>query len=627
MSDQPPAPAAAPAAAQVATPETWRLVRRLFAEHGRAHLGAYFFAAVLMAISAAATGLSVSLLRPVVNGMMTFDGVAGGSGFKTLRWLAISVALLYIVRGVATFGQLVVMSRTGNRIVASVQSRVFDRLLTQPVGFFQDRHSSEFMSRLSLAANGVRDTLQVLISAVGRDLLTLFALIVVMFYQDPLMALATLTVLPIAALVLGRVIRRVRKFARRSFDGSTRIMATMQETVQGIRIVKSFGLEGLMRARMDASVRDVERAANRMSAGVALSSPLADTLGGVAVAFVIAYGGWRVTIAHADPGSFFAFVAAMLLAYEPAKRLGKLNLEVQNGLVGARLIYEILDRPAIEQARPDLPALSVGEGRICLEQVAFGYRPDESVLRDLSLTVEPDRMTALVGPSGGGKSTILGLLQRFHEPAAGRITIDGQDIAGVDLASLRAHIAFVSQDVFLFRGTIRENILLGCPGASEEAMLEAARHAHAHDFIMRFALGYDTPVGEQGAQLSGGQRQRIAIARAILKNAPIILLDEPTAALDSESEREVQRALDDLRVGRTAVVVAHRLQTIVAADSICVIENGRCVETGAHAELMARRGSYYNFFAAQFGAAPAAGADLVSPPPDGAAPPRIATAR
>ncbi len=631
MSDPNRAPESAPsppvAPPEAASPETWRLMRRLFAEHGRAHLGAYLFAAGLMAVSAAATGLSVSLLRPVVNGMMTFDGVAGGSGFKTLRWLAISVALLYVLRGLATYGQLVVMSRTGNRIVAAVQAKVYERLLTQPVGFFQDRHSSEFMTRLALAANGVRDTLQVLISAVGRDILTLAALIVVMFWQDPLMALATCTVLPVAALLLGRVIRKVRKFARRSFDGSTRILATMQETVQGIRIVKAFGLEDIMRKRMETSIHDVERAANRMAAGVAVSSPLADTLGGVAVAFVIAYGGWRVTIAHADPGSFFAFVAAMLLAYEPAKRLGKLQLEIQNGLVGARLIYEILDRPAVERARPDLPALVVPAGRIEMQGVAFGYRPGEAVLENLDLVLEPGRTTALVGPSGGGKSTILALLQRFYDPAAGRIAIDGQDVAAVDLASLRARIAFVSQDVFLFRGTIRDNIALGRPGASAAEIVEAARHAHAHDFIERFAVGYDTEVGEHGAQLSGGQRQRIAIARAVLKDAPIILLDEPTAALDSESEREVQRALDELREGRTTVVVAHRLQTIVAADRICVVEHGRCVETGDHATLIARGGSYASFFAAQFGPGVIPAPTSPSAPAGGASSPRVAQAR
>jgi subfamily B ATP-binding cassette protein MsbA len=580
---------------------TLPMIRRLFVDHGRKHALAYGFALVLMAISAAATGISVGLLRPVVNGMMVFSAAGEGGSFRELRYLAFSVAGLYVLRGLATFGQLVIMSRAGNNIVASVQAEVYERLLRQPVGFFQDRHSSDFMSRLAFAASGVRDTLQVIISSAGRDLLTLVSLVIVMVYQDGMMAVIALSFLPIAALILGRVIKRVRKAAHRSYDGSARIMETMQETVQGIRIVKSFNLEDTMRARMAASIRQVESAANRMATGMAMSSPVADTLGGLAVAFIIFYGGWRVTVAHSDPGSFFAFIAALLMAYEPAKRLGRFNIDVQNGLVGARLIYEILDRPAGEPNQPHLPRLVVGAGHILFEDVSFAYRASERVLDGLRLSAEPNTTTALVGPSGGGKSTIINLIQRFYAPDSGTISIDEQDISRVDLVSLRQSIAFVSQDVFLFRGTIRENIALGRPGASEAAIVGAARKANAHEFIMGFTGGYDTGVGEQGAQLSGGQRQRIAIARAILKDAPIILLDEPTAALDSESEREVQKALDDLRIGRTTLVVAHRLQTIVNADRICVIEKGRAVEAGTHDELIAKRGSYYAFFAAQFG--------------------------
>jgi ATP-binding cassette subfamily B protein len=284
------------------------------------------------------------------------------------------------------------------------------------------------------------------------------------------------------------------------------------------------------------------------------------------------------------------------------KRLGKLNVDIQNGLVSTRLIYEVLDSPLGEPPQTSLAKLAVSRGRIAIEKARFAYRPGEYVIDGLDLVAEPNETTALVGPSGGGKTTILGLIQRFYALSQGRVTIDGQDVGAVDLASLRDKIAFVSQDVFLFRGSIRENIAVGRFGATDDEIREAARKAHAHDFILQFAAGYDTNVGEQGAQLSGGQRQRIAIARAILKDAPILLLDEPTAALDSESEREVQKALDGLRAGRTTLVVAHRLQTIVDSNRIWVIEGGRAVETGEHLELIARKGAYYAFFAAQFGA-------------------------
>jgi len=356
-----------------------------------------------------------------------------------------------------------------------------------------------------------------------------------------------------------------------------------------------------MRERMSRAIRTVERSANRIAAGGGLVTMLADTLAGCAIAFAIFYGSWRVSVEHADIGAFVSFLGALLLAYEPGKRLSRFPVDIQNGLVGARLIYEVLDAPIGDAPRPGLPALEVHGGRVLIEGACFSYRAGEEAIRNLDLVAEPNQTTALVGPSGGGKSTILGLIQRFYAPSAGRVGIDGQDLIDVDLASLRDKIAFVSQDVFLFRGAIRDNIALGKPGATQDEIEAAARKANAHDFILQFADGYDTNVGEQGAQLSGGQRQRVAIARALLKNAPILLLDEPTAALDSESEREVQKALEALQAGRTTVVVAHRLQTIIGADKICVIHDGACVEEGSHAELIARDGAYRAFFAAQFG--------------------------
>ena len=579
------------------------LVRRLFSEHGRRHAVAYGAAIVFMALSAAATAVSVWLLRPIVNGMMAL-GPPDESSFHRLRFLALSVAGLYILRGFATFGQLVIMSRTGNRIVAALQGRVYDHLLRQPVAFYQQRQSSDLMARLALSATSVRDVIQVMVTSVGRDLLTLVGLVVVMVYADPLLALILVLLMPLGAVLLGRLMRKVRQQARRQFDGSAQIMETIGETVRGIRIIKSFNLEDVMRGRMAASVHDVELAANRMARGVAMSSPVSETLGGVAVAVLFLYGGWRVAVSHVDPGSFFAFIVAMLTAYEPTKRLGRLNLELQNGLVNARVIYEVLDEPLLDEKDADKPALQVEVGRIRFENVAFRYRAADRVLDDVDFEAEPDRTTALVGPSGGGKSTVISLIQRFYEPQGGRITIDGHDIAAVSAGSLRDQIAFVSQDVFLFRGSIADNIALGRPGASPAEVVAAARAAHAHDFIDGLSDGYATQVGEQGGNLSGGQRQRVAIARAFLKRAPILLLDEPTAALDAESEREVQRALDELRVGRTTIVVAHRLQTIVGADRICVLEGGKVVEAGAHDELLARRGAYHRFFATQFGERP-----------------------
>ena len=574
---------------------TISMLRRLFREHGRKHIPFYILAFAMMGVGSAATAASAYLLKPVLNHMVDADG------FKALRILSWQIFGLFLLRGVSSYVYAVILARVGNRIIATLQSRLFDHILRMDMRYFQDRHSSEFMTRIAMSAGAVRDTLQLLVVSLGRDVLTVIGLVTVMIVQDPKLSIIALSVMPVGGYFLSKLIKRVRKFAHRSYGSSARILQTLQETVQGIRIVKSFNLEPIMAARMNDSVREVEKNSNRMTRGMAVSSPLADVFGGFAIAAVIFYGSWRVTIADGDAGSFFSFIAAVLMAYEPAKKLARLNLELQNGLVGARMIYEVLDTPAGEAQTEGKPKLDVKEGRIVFDDVHFSYRLGEPVLDGLNFVGEPNATTALVGPSGSGKSTIISMIQRFYRPESGVVRIDGQDIGGVDLASLREKIAFVSQDVFLFRGTIRENIALGRPDATQADIEAAARHANAHDFIMAFAQGYDTQTGEQGAQLSGGQRQRIAIARAILKNAPIILLDEPTAALDSESEREVQKALDDLRHGRTTIIVAHRLQTIVNADRICVIEAGRLVEAGAHAELLARKGHYHAFFSAQFG--------------------------
>ncbi|HEV3045227.1 MAG TPA: ABC transporter ATP-binding protein, partial [Roseiarcus sp.] len=495
-----------------------KVLARLQRDYGWPHKWAYAGGAILLAIVAAATASSAWLLKPVLNGM------AAAERFGDMRSLAFAVLGLFVLRGVATYGALVVLSRVGNRIIATAQRRVFDHLLRQNMLFFQDRHSSEFAARLALAANGVRDALQYVIQGMARDALMVVALIGVMVFRDPLLAVLALCVLPIAALFLGRVIRRVRAFARRSFDGSTSIMQTMTETVLGMRIVKAFNLEDAMRKRMSTAIKEVERSANRISAGGALATLMADVFAGLAIGFAIYYGSWRISVHHGDVGSFVSFLAALLMAYEPIKKLGRLNVDIQNGLVGARLIYEVLDAPMAEAAEPFRPRLKIGAGRLVVEKARFSFRPGEWAIDGLDLVAEPDMTTALVGPSGGGKTTVLGLIQRFYALTEGRILIDGEDIATVQLASLRDRIAFVSQDVFLFRGSIRDNIALGRPGATQADILDAARKAHAHDFICQFSAGYDTNVGEHGAQLSGGQRQRIAIARAILKDAPILLL-------------------------------------------------------------------------------------------------------
>jgi ATP-binding cassette subfamily B protein len=324
-----------------------------------------------------------------------------------------------------------------------------------------------------------------------------------------------------------------------------------------------------------------------------------EALGGFAIAIAMIYGGYRVIETGATPGQFFSFLAAFMLAYEPAKRLARLNIDLNTALVGVRILFDIIDRPQPERADDNGPALKLATARVEFVDVQFGYRDDEVVIKNLSLVAEPGKVTALVGPSGGGKSTILNLILRFYEVDGGAIVIDGQNIAAVSRHSLRNQIAYVGQDAFLFHASIRENIAVGRPDASEAEIIAAAKAAHAHDFIMEFPSGYDTPCGELGLQIAGGERQRIAIARALLKDAPIILLDEATAALDSESERAVQDAIGHLCQGRTTIAIAHKLHTITHADRILVVEDGSIVESGRHEELLRKGGRYASFYRLQ----------------------------
>jgi ATP-binding cassette, subfamily B, bacterial MsbA len=572
---------------------TFALIRRLLTEQGLVHWRKYAFGFALMAVSAGCTAFSAYLIGDVINqayGAKNLTGIFILGGITTA---------LFATKGLATYGHSVLLSQIGNRIVANNQRSVFAKLLNEGIGFFSDRHSTEFIARLSAGAAAATQVINLLITSLGRDLLSLIGLVTVMVVQDPFMSLMSFVVAPPAFLVLRKLIRRVYGIARSQFMGGTRIIETLQETLQGIRIVKAFTLEDTMRERFDRNVAAVEHEANKMARISSRASPLMETLGGFAIAIAITYGGYRVIETGATPGQFFSFIAAFLLAYEPAKRLARLNIELNNGLVGVRILFEVLDSPPSEPVDDNKPALQIKTPRLEFEDVHFGYHRDEAVLRGVSFVAEPGKLTALVGPSGSGKTTIINLILRFYDVERGKIAIDEQDIRDVARRSLRQHLAYVGQDVFLFRGTIRDNIAFGKPDASEDEIVAAAKGAYAHDFILSFPKGYDTPVGEHGLQLSGGQRQRVAIARALIKNAPIILLDEATAALDSESELAVREAMEHLCQGRTTVAIAHRLHTVSHADRIYVVEDGEVVESGRHDDLLHKGGRYASFYKLQ----------------------------
>jgi subfamily B ATP-binding cassette protein MsbA len=569
------------------------LIHRLLTEQAFGLWRSYAVAFGLMAVAAAATAAGAYLIGDVINAAYVDKNLPG------IVVLAIVTAVIFLIKALASYGQAVMLSRIGNRIVALNQLKMFNALISQNVAFFSQRHSSEFMARLTTGATAASQVINLIVTAIGRDLLSLIGLLAVMIVQDPIMSFFSFIVAPPAFIVLRKMIRRIYTIARNQFTGSTRILETMQETVQGIRTVKAFTLEDVMRKRLDANVAELEAESNKWARVAHRASPLMEALGGFAIAMALIYGGWRVIETGATPGQFFSFLAAFMLAYEPAKRLARLNIELNSGLVGVRILFEIIDSPPTEPNDADKPQLKITTAHVEFNDVRFGYRPGEIVIRGMTFMAEPGKMTALVGPSGGGKSTVFNLILRFHETDAGTVKIDGQDIASVSRASLRGQVAYVGQDVFLFHGTIRENIAIGRPGASDEEIVAAAKAAHAHEFVSAFPAGYDTPVGERGAQLSGGERQRIAIARALIKDAQIILLDEATASLDSESERLVQDAMTKLCEGRTTIAIAHRLHTITHADRILVVESGAIVESGRHDELLRKSGRYAAFYRLQ----------------------------
>jgi len=569
------------------------MIRRLLTEHAVRHRKLYIVAFVLMGVAALCTALSAYLLGDVVNQAYVHKN------FHALLLVGAAAFGLFALKGAASYGQQVIMLSIGNRIIADNQRHMFDKLLIENIGFFSDRHSSEFVARLTTGAIAANLVLSLLISSIGRDLLTLVGLFAVMVIQDPVMSLIGLIIAPPAMIMLRKMVRRVRAIIRVQFTGGVQTIETLQETLQGLRVVKAFTLEDEMRRRFDASVSAVQHEADKWARVANRASPLMEVLGGLAICLAIIYSGYLIIYKGAAPGGFISFLAAFLLAYEPAKRLARLNLELTNHLVGLRMLFEVLDSPATELPDGDKPALKLTSARVEFSDVRFFYRAGEPVLRDMSFVAEPGKVTALVGPSGGGKSTVLNLLLRFYEVAGGSITIDGQNIAKVARKSLRQQIAYVGQTVHLFGGSVRDNIRYGKLDATEAEIVAAAKAAHAHDFIMAFPQGYDTPVGEHGLQLSGGQRQRIEIARALIKNAPIILLDEATAALDSESERHVQDAIAELCKGRTTLVIAHRLSTIMHSDRILVIENGAMIESGRHDELLRKSGRYASFYRLQ----------------------------
>jgi ATP-binding cassette, subfamily B, bacterial MsbA len=573
---------------------TWPLLRRLIREFVRPYFGRLAIALVCMGIMAGATATNAWLMQPML------DRVFVAHDAKLLFVIPAAVVVLAFLKGFANYGQTVLMTNVGQRVVGDVQAALFGRIMRTDLAFFHANPTGTLISRFTTDAVMLRAAATDILANIGKNAVTAVFLGALMFYQDWRLALVAVVVFPIAFRPLISIGRRMRRVSANTQTEVGLFMTLLNQTFQGARHVKAYGMEAYEISRVRQMIRNIVKLVNRAARIRAIASPLMETLGGVAVAMVILYGGHQVLIGARTPGTFFSFITALLLAYQPLKTLAGINASLQEGMAAAQRIFDILDsEPAIQDA-PNARPLAIKGGEIRFRDVQFSYANGANALRGISLTVPAGKRVALVGSSGAGKSTILNLVPRFYDTTSGTITIDGQPLRDITLASLRGAIALVSQEITLFDDTIKANIAYGRLGAADAEIVAAAKAAAADEFIRRLPQGYDTMVGEHGVKLSGGQRQRIAIARAMLKDAPLLLLDEATSSLDTESERQVQAALDALMQGRTTVVIAHRLSTVTGADLIYVIDGGRVAEHGTHAELLRQQGVYARLYALQF---------------------------
>ncbi|MEM8811546.1 MAG: ABC transporter ATP-binding protein [Pseudomonadota bacterium] len=573
--------------------EAVQTLRRLITGTARLYFWRYCIAVGFMAVTAAATAATALIMENIINDIF----INRDEGMVYV--IAAVLCGIYLVKGAASYGQLVIMGRINNAIVARLQRGLYERLVRQSVRFYEHMEFGEIALRIGTCAHAAREVLNLLIVGFGRDAMKLAGLLGVMIYQDWQLTIFALLTAPPAILGVSHLVRRMKKVVRVEMDSFARIMTTAKETKTGIRVIKAFNLEDRMRDIAFEAIATVQDRGNKGVELKARTSPIMETLGGLAVAGAVLYAGVNIIDNRVDPGSFVSFVVAMFMAYEPAKKLARLNVTVGGVLIQAKMMFELLDEPIDHLDRDGASDMSIGQGRVECRDLWFSYG-EEPVLRGLSLTAETGTVTALVGPSGAGKSTVFSLIERFVETDEGRITIDGIDIWSMTGHSLRSQIAYVTQETYLFEGSIEENIALGNPNASKADIVQAAKDAHAHEFILEQDNGYETDVGEGGMKLSGGQRQRVAIARAMLRNAPILLLDEATASLDAESEAKVQEALDRLMKDRTTIVIAHRLATIRRADKIYVMDKGRVVQSGTHDSLIRDGGLYANLYNLQF---------------------------
>jgi subfamily B ATP-binding cassette protein MsbA len=541
------------------------------------------------------TGVYAWLARPVL------DGIFIEKNEQLLLVLPLAILAVAAVKALFSYGVGYLMAYVGNRVVADIRQELFQQLMRMPIGFHDSNTSGRLVSRIVNDVGLMANAASSVVKDMFQNALTFLAMVGVILYQDWKLAGISLVVIPLAGLTMVRVGKRLKKLAASGQAQMGDMSSTLQETFAGIRVVKAFGREDAEAGRFQARNQAFLATTLKTNQVWSIGHSHMEVIGVISIAVIIWYGGYLVINGTMTPGAFFSFMAAMLLAYTPVRKLSGANNLIQQALAAAERVFDVLDMKTEQAQTQGMVPLAGIHRAIEFQGVSLRYESQKiPALTKVDLTIRPGEVIALVGSSGSGKTTLVSLLPRFYEPTTGRILIDGVPLDSYELQSLRAHIGIVSQEIVLFDDTIRNNIAFGRTGASQAEVEQAAKLAYAHDFILRIPDGYDALIGERGLKLSGGERQRLAIARALLRDPPLLILDEATSALDTKSERIVQLALANLMKNRTTLVIAHRLSTIQNADRIVVLDRGTVVEIGSHEDLLRQGGSYHRLHALQF---------------------------